>query len=352
MRNLAVFLFAFLLLLAVTGFALYYWYTNAIAMPNGMSQAPVVFEVLPGDSVEEIADNMVEQGILRDKWAFIIHAKIYPDLVAKFQAGYFEMTAHNSVVELFTILQKAKNKDDLKLTIVEGLRYDEIAEVLDREFQKVPGTRFSKDEFLAIAAQPSSVPYSVEVATYLSIYKPQSASLEGYLYPDTYFFAKDSDAKAVIEKLVLTLFLKIDPDDLAFINTSNYSFNQYLTMASLIEREALALDEEPMIADIILKRMEEGINGLRLLQIDASLLYPVKDWKADAFKLKTVDNPYNTYMHPGLPPSPICNPGIHAITSALYPSENDYFYYLHDSEGNIHYAKTYSEHLSNIKRYL
>jgi UPF0755 protein len=352
MKNLTVFLFGLILLLAVAGIALYYWYSNSIIMPNGSSKADVIFEVSPGDSVEEIADKLVAQGLLKDRWCFIVYGKFNPELVAKFQAGYFELNPQNSVVELFALLQKAKNKEDVKLTIIEGLRYDEIADTLAVAFAKEKDSKFDKDEFIRLVENPSEAEFSSEVTQYLKIYKPEEANLEGFLYPDTYFFAKDSTTMQVLEKLVATLFNKLSAEDYAKFNSSRYSFYELLTVASLIQREAFSLNEKPMIADIIFKRLEHGINGVKLLQIDASLLYPVKDWKADVYRLKNDDNPYNTYKYPGLPPSPICNPGIDAFEAALNPEANEYYYYLHDSSGNIHYAKTYSEHLSNINRYL
>jgi len=120
----------------------------------------------------------------------------------------------------------------------------------------------------------------------------------------------------------------------------------------MIERETFTDDEKSQIADIIYKRLEQGVNGVKLLQIDATLLYIAKDWKADAFSLKGSDDLYNTYKYPGLPPTPIANPGIVSIQGAIYPERNDYLYYIHDDNGVVHFAKTLSEHNENVRKYL
>jgi len=352
MKKTFTFILVIILIIGGAFFAGYYWYNNAITSSNSTSSSKVVFEINPGESVEIIAQNLLKAELIKDSNPFIIYAKLNSDKVSGFQAGYFEIPQNSTIVEIFEIFQKAKNKEDIKITIVEGLRYDEVADALEKGFKGVPESKFNKQEFLDIVENPDNYKFSSKVNEYLSLYKPAGKNLEGFLYPDTYFFAKESTSFQVLEKMVTTLFEKLDPQDFTKFNSSTYSFYDYLIIASLIEREALAVGEEPMIADIIMKRLEKGINGVKLLQIDASLLYPAKDWKANAYLLKNSESLYNTYKYPGLPPGPICNPGIHAIRAALNPEANEYYYYLHDSSGKIHFGKTYSEHLSNINKYL
>lgn len=344
----------FILVLGVT-FGIYSilnWYNNAIVTPIGISQAKVIVEVKAGDSIETIAENLFDKGLLKDKNVLLIYAKLNPSLTAGIQAGLFEVSPSNNVVEIMANLQKAKNKDDIRITIPEGLRYDEFAETLAKGFSSAPERKFEKADFIAIVEKPDQTEFIPQVTELLKKYKPVGKNLEGFLYPDTYLFTKDADAKQVVEKLVSTLFLKLSADELYAISVSKYDFYKTLTLASMIQREALFPKEMPMVANILMKRLEQGIDGVKLLQVDATLLYPAKNWKADAFALKQVDNLYNTYKYPGLIPGPICNPGAYAIQAVINPEENDYFYYLHDSQGGIHYAKNYSEHLANIKKYL
>ncbi len=352
MKKLIIFIVVVAIILALGVFAANYWYNNAITSPNGADKSARVFEVVAGDNIEVIAANLVKSGILREKDAFLIYAKFNPDLVAKIQAGYFEIAAANTIEEIMVILQKAKDKEDVRVTIPEGLRYDEVAEIISNAFANEAEKKFIKERFEEIVKNPDASALAGSAKEFLNKFKPAGKSLEGYLYPDTYMFSKDATAEMVIEKMINTLSLRLSREDIYVIENSNYSFYDLLNIAAMIERESFAVSEDAMIADVIFKRLEKGVNGVKLLQIDATLLYPAKDWKANAFALKSVDNPYNTYMYPGLPPTPIANPGIDAIKAAIYPESNDYYYYIHDKTGKIHFAKTYGEHLNNVNKYL
>ena len=167
----------------------------------------------------------------------------------------------------------------------------------------------------------------------------QISDLEGYLFPDKYAFANTVSTEDVLKTLVNNFQTKVGVKD-------TY---EDIIVASMVEREGYTSSDRPMIADIIKRRLEEGW----LLQIDATLLYPEKDWKhtiTDVDKQK--ENPYNTYKYPGLPPTPICNPGLSAINATRNPESNSYYFYIHDPQGNIHYAKTLVEHNSNVQKHL
>jgi UPF0755 protein len=232
------------------------------------------------------------------------------------------------------------------------MRFDEIADVFTKQFGKESKTNFSRNEFVTICVTPDAVQFSAPVQNFLKQYKPIGRGLEGFVFPDTYFFNTTATAKDVVDKMISTLIAKLSSDDLTHIANSKYTFYQTLTVASIIEREAFTNLEKPDIADVFYKRLEEGVDGVRLLQVDAALLYSAKDWKADAFKLKSIDTPYNTYIHPGLTPTPISNPGIAAIRAAINPNPNPYFFYVHDKNGVVHFAKTLAEHNQNVRQYL
>lgn len=345
--------FLILVIPIILGVYGYFWYNSAISQPNGESTEEVEFEIVSGQGVEEIADNLAAAGLLENPSAFVLYNKLNPDLSSGIQAGYFDIAPSNSIEEILVILQKARTQEDIKVSIPEGLRYDEIAEILATEFSKVEGGFFSKTEFLSIVESPDSSPFNEPTAGYLNSYKPQGENLEGFLYPDTYFFDMHATSIEVIEKMINTLFQdRLTSEDLSAISSSDYSLYEILNIAAMLERETFTDEEKPVVADIIYKRLEEGVDGVNLLQIDATLLYIEKDWKADAFSLKNSDSPYNTYRFVGLPPTPIANPGIASIQAAIYPEANDYFYYIHDNDGVIHYAKTLSEHNQNVAKYL
>lgn len=330
----------------------YFWYNNAISSAVSSETKTIVLEVEPGDSINVVESKLSEKGFLPNSLAFDIFIKLNPELAQGIKAGNFELKSSMNIQEILTALQVSARGDELSATIPEGLRYDEVADILASEFGKQTTSNFDKSEFLSMVERPDVYSFSSDISEFLSKFKPEGKNLEGFLYPDTYFFGVEDDSRAVLERLLRTLKNKLTADDLEKLETNKYSFYEILTVASMLEREALHFDEEPDIADVIYKRLEKGVGGVKLLQIDATLLYPAKDWKANAFLLKNNDNPYNTYKYAGLPPTPISNPGIIAIRAALSPKANDYYYYIHDMSGVIHFGRNLGEHEANISKYL
>jgi UPF0755 protein len=193
-----------------------------------------------------------------------------------------------------------------------------------------------------------------------------SASKEGYLFPDTYLVPKDITAQKVISLMTNTFDGRIATLD-SSVSGSAYSLDKIINVASLVERETKTDEERPQVAGVIYNRLKIGMG----LQIDATLQYAlatsklkplstlssqelkgIKFWEGLTTANKKIDSLYNTYKYNGLPPTPICNPGMASIKAALEPAESEYLYYLHDSDGQIHFAKTLEEHNANIKKYL
>ncbi|MFA7191824.1 MAG: endolytic transglycosylase MltG [Candidatus Paceibacterota bacterium] len=186
----------------------------------------------------------------------------------------------------------------IRVTFPEGLTNEEMANVLSK---KIPS--FDTEEFIRI-----------------------TNGQQGYLFPDTYFFYPKTTPDEVVESLQSNFSKKIKTVE-SEIEKSGYTKKQILTMASILEGEARGENDIDMISGILWKRLKSGM----LLQVD-------------------VDR--GTYSKKGLPASPISNPGMSAIKSALNPVSSSYLYYLHDKEGQVHYAVTYTEHKNNIKKYL
>ncbi len=183
---------------------------------------------------------------------------------------------------------------------------------------------------------------------FISEFLRASESKEGYLFPDTYLFPKEASASSIVAKMVGTYNNKTKN----LKNQSGLTNKDAVILASLIERETKTNEERPMVAGIMLNRLNAGMP----LQIDASVQYAVgtaKDW----WPILTLDDistvsPYNTYKNKGLPPAPIANPGLSSLEAAFAPEDSDYWYYIHDPDGVIHYARTLAEHNSNIAKYL
>ncbi len=208
----------------------------------------------------------------------------------------------------------------VRITIPEGSSVVEIARIVSKA---IPS--WNADEFVAKA-------------------KP----FEGTLFPETYIVFKTITVDELITKLKREYDVKVSPIR-AEIQQSGKTESQIIIMASILEKEARNADEAKTVSGILWKRISIGTP----LQVDAPFLYTLgktsKDLKAADLRK---DGPYNTYTRKGLPVGPIGNPGMAMIMAALYPSATPYLYYLHDSHGTIHYAKTYPEHVQNMKRYL
>ena len=171
---------------------------------------------------------------------------------------------------------------------------------------------------------------------------------EGYLFPDTYLFLPTDSAETMIKAMEDNFKAKLTPLQDG-VKASGHSLTEIITMASLVEKEGRSSDVRKMIAGILWNRFERGMP----LQVDAVFGYIFgRDTYSPSFADLKVDSPYNTYLHKGLPPGPINNPGIDSIQAALHPTEAKYLYYLVDKNGDIHYATTYAEHQKNQKLYL
>lgn len=208
------------------------------------------------------------------------------------------------------------------VTLPEGLTAKEMAAVLSAKLQD-----FNEEEFIYL-----------------------SKDLEGYLFPDTYFFFATTDASQALDMLQRTFEKKVTDKLAEDFASSTKTESDIMIMASIIQAEAHAgYEEKQMISGILWNRLKKGMR----LQVDATLKYYTGRGSADLTVTDlTEDHPYNTYVRAGLPPGPIGNPGVDSIRAAIYPKETEYLFYLHDKNDKIHYAKTFEEHKKNISAYL
>ncbi len=212
--------------------------------------------------------------------------------------------------------------EKITVRITEGLSNKEMAEIFGAKLKS-----FNKEEFLYL-----------------------TKDLEGYLFPDTYYFFGSARAADVVKMMRDNFNRKVSIGLAEDIEKSGKSLDEILTMASIIQDEAYdGYAEKQTISGILWKRIDKGM----LLQVDATIRY-VNGRGSSDITMKDLgdDNPYNTYVHKGLPPTPIGSPGLEAIKAAMHPVASAYFFYLHDRDATIHYAKTYAEHKANIAKYL
>jgi UPF0755 protein len=323
----AIILFA-ILVVAIGG---YFWWIRASAPVSG--DLKEVSVVIPrGRSAGEIGQILYDEGLVKNPLAF----KFYIQLTGNsgnLQAGEFLLSPSYNLAEILEALTGPPAQ--IWVTIPEGLRREQVVERLVEGLELEP---------------PESTSFRIAFLT-------ASKGLEGYLFPDTYLFAKDAPASAVVSKMNNTFETQYAS---AEANTS-LSENEVIVLASIIERETKTDEERPIVAGILIKRMENDWP----LQADAAVQYAVANelcgeggtgcgnwWPTLTIENLQMDSPYNTYKFGGLPPHPIANPGLSSIKAAMKPEDSAYWYYIHDSEGNIHFAKTLEEHNLNIGKYL
>lgn len=287
------------------------------------------FLIVKGTSASSIAANLKKEGLVKSSLAFRLYVQLTNNQ-RKIQAGAYELKGN---VNLFKMVdQLLKGPSEIWVTVPEGFRHEQTAERFAESLEK--DGEFIK-EFLTLA-------------------KPQ----EGFLYPDTYLFPKEATPTMIVNRMKSVFDQKTDDLDEG-IQASGYSLNQIVTMASILERETLNDAEKPIVAGILFKRYRNGWP----LQADATAQYlagtqrcsgklDCEWWQPPTSADLAINSRYNTYKFQGLPPGPIASPGIVSIKAAVSPEESDYWYYLHDPDGEIHYARTLEEHNENIQKYL
>ncbi|WKZ30716.1 MAG: endolytic transglycosylase MltG [Candidatus Dojkabacteria bacterium] len=325
---------AFLLLVLLVGATAFILvqgkYNQEIEAANSASSEKIIFIVDPGDTPEEIVDALISLELLQPerKLYFLAYLQLN-DLAPKLQAGQFELAKNLSVKELAAALQDA-GIPSVWVTVPEGKRYDEIADIVEEQFAGYEVAQFDKALFIDYFDDPT---YIAQLGL------SPATTLEGYLFPDKYLFSVEATTEQVIESMVANFKTKTG---------GNYSYEE-LIVASLIEREAKTEEQRYIISDIIQKRVDEGW----FLGIDAANLYYHGDWQYElTFQDLEEDHPYNTRTRLGLTPTPICNPGLSSLQAAQNPENTLYYYYIHDENNVMYPARTLAEHNENIRNYL
>ena len=294
---------------------------------NSESETRVSFEIPPGSSLNKISQILLEKELIRDSFVFRIFA-IWNGFAKEFQAGSYVIQKNLTFSEISEFLQKGKSKE-IKITIPEGSTIAQIDQILYKK------NLIDKEEFIDCA---NFCNFTLDIDNF-----------EGFLWPSTYFVNTNNfSVKSFISRLYKNFEVQLAPFD-KNIKNSKRSKSEIIIVASMIEKEAFTKEEMPKIADVIWKRLDEKIP----LGIDATTRYAKKDWKAPLYKKDFETNsPYNTRKKLGLPPTAISNPGIHAIKAAIFPEKTEFYYYLHDKNGQIHFSKTLEEHNRKKIKYL
>jgi UPF0755 protein len=317
------------LIVVLAAFFLWWRWANQSVISSQQSVATSTFVIKKGESLSSVAFRLQKEGLIKSGAAFKILV-VFEKLESKIQAGSFFLKPSLTPKEIAVSLTHGTT--DIWLTFPEGWRKEEFARRLASNLEN-----FNQEEFLDLAKNH-----------------------EGELFPDTYLIAKDASASAVFHLLQDNFQKKFDEDLAQVASQAGLSQKEVLILASLIEREAKHNQDRAMVAGILLKRLKADWP----LQVDAALQYALANfrcfqietdcnwWLTPTAADKKTDSPYNTYKYKGLPPTPICNPGLASIEAIVYPQDSDYWFYLSDKKGQMYYARTVEEHNSNIQKYL
>ncbi|MBL7094271.1 endolytic transglycosylase MltG [candidate division KSB1 bacterium] len=321
-KILKIFLMLIFLAVMITG---YFIYSKIFLPPKGdFTKEPIEVKIKPGFSLRIIADTLESKGLIKNKEDFILANKLFRN-VNRLKAGRYNIKKGLSVYDVMNIIVEGKTSN-IKVVIQEGLISTQIASILAKKVE-IDSTKFIK---------------LLSDTSIINQFKLRSNSLEGYLFPNTYFFHWGITEKEII-KILLKEFNRNFSDSLKAIATDKgWKVGQILTLASIIEGEALIDSERAVISSVYHNRLQKGM----LLQADPTIQYIIPDGPRRLLnKDLAIDSPYNTYIYPGLPPGPVNNPGKISIVAAISPVKTDYLYFVAKGDGSHIFSKTLSQHL-------
>lgn len=343
--------YAFLALL-LASVTIFFVYQNAISKPSGNNNKNVVFSVVSGESVNTIADNLVKAGLIKSSLFFRYYIKS-ENLAPELKAGDYELSPILSIKEIAQAMVKGETlKKDREIKIIEGWNTDDINKYLKNN-EIVKDDRFKE---LVQAGKKDCLGQELNKdkssACYWDFLKniPQGATLEGFLFPDTYRVFNDSSAQDILARMLSNFDKKLTKEIRDEIGRQGKSIYEIVILASIIEKEVTSSKDMAIVSGIFQNRMMNG----QALESCATLAYILHENKKQFSVEDTkINSPYNTYQNKGLPPGPICNPGLNAIRAAVYPEKTDYFYFLSRFDNNeTVFSKNYNEHLMNKAKYL
>lgn len=349
--NILKWIVILIILLGLAGFVYVFMKVNE---PHTTEAQEIVFVVEPGWATNQVAERLEAEGLI-DRALFFKFYVYFKKQGSQLKAGRYVLSSDMSIREIVNVIAGGKAlSTDVKFTVIEGWTLADIARALEesgivkqRDFLKLSAEDFQK-EFTFLSEQPAKY-----------------ASLEGYLFPDTYLFAKDSQPVELAGKMLANFDRKVTGDLREESKNKGQNLYEIVTLASVIEREvgrnlkkgtrleAEELEklrgERRLVAGVFYNRLKAGM----LLESDATVAYITgrKGNRATIEETK-IDSPYNTYKYPGLPAGPIANPSLDSILAAIYPAKTDYFYFLMAIDGTAHFARTLEEHRVNRAKYL
>lgn len=322
--------------------------------PLSADDSVVCFNVARGSDAYSIAQQLAAQGFALDPDLFRSYVR-YFNIDSRLQAGTFSLRRSLSLPQIAQRLTDA-NADTIAFRVLEGWRIEEIAAAIDR----TRGLNFTGADFLALVGAGAGSQAGEIGAFAARVGVPIGRSLEGFLFPDTYILPACGTAQDLVTRMLANFDARITPQMRAAALANGLTFYEAITLASIVQREAIFDDERPRIAGVYLNRL---LNSRRTppnpnipttLDADPTVQYAIgntrnpETWWARLTRedYRSVQSPYNTYLYQGLPPTPICSPGLASIVAAIYPEQTDYVYFraCPESGGRHTFSRTLTEH--------
>ncbi|MFA5903247.1 MAG: endolytic transglycosylase MltG [Desulfobacula sp.] len=304
--------------------------SSFIKKPFKLDSPDKTITIPSGQNLKTIAEHLKAEDIIKSSFYFAVYAK-FQKSGKKIQAGEYLLSASKSPEEILDMFIKGKVKL-YRITIPEGFNLSEIAELIEKE------NLCNKIKFFDLC-------HNLTLIKKLGI---RADSLEGYLFPDTYFFSRQNTC----EDIILTMagrFKSIFTDEWQQRSKEiGFSVHELLTLASIIEKETGNASERPLISSVFHNRLKKNMR----LESDPTVIYGIDDFDGNIkkFHLQTV-TPYNTYQISGLPPGPIASPGALSIQAALFPAQTRYLYFVSKKDTTHHFSETFEEHTKAVTRY-
>jgi len=318
-KRFVIVLTSFFLIILISCLSSYYFIKHQISAPLSAQNIEKVFIIERGDSLKIIANNLEKDGIIRNSIWFTSYV-FYKGLAGHLQAGEYSLNLNLNIIQITNKIFKGDViPREVKITIPEGFNIRQI------------------DARLAEAGLIEAGELSIQ------------SYLEGYLFPDTYEFNKRMDLDDILNIIKENFDNKLTDSLKNEIERQKKTIKEIIIMASIIEREVPLYEDSRIVSGVFWNRLKINYP----LQSCATIAYALgKDKWIYSIEDTKIDSPYNTYENIGLPPGPICNPGILAIQAAIYPRQTDYYFFLSKPDGETVFSRTFEEHQMNMDKYL
>lgn len=317
------------------------WFIRAVDAPGPQPEA-ATFSIAEGEGVSVIADRLAENKLIASPFIFKVHV-FFDGARSNFLVGDFAIPPAASTRTIVNLLTTTPEPEEVSVRIPESATAKEIADILEKA-----GVLSAQDFLAAVSTTDSRTVAPGRTYDFLRD-KPNTATLEGYLFPDTYRFFTKATAAHVVQKFLDNFEAKVSSTILADIRQQGRTIFDVITLASIVDQEVRTDVDRRIAAGIFLERLKIGMP----LQSDATVNYvtgkqALQPTNADL----STDSPYNTYKNKDLPPGPIGNPSLSAIRATANPQASAYLYFLTKPDGTTVFSKTYDEHLANKRAYL